>query len=44
MKKICCNHEPFTNRSFLFIFFIALFSFSTFYAKAGDSIAIIPSY
>ena len=42
MKKNYCNNEPFANRSFLLLFFIALFSFTTFYARAGDSIAIIP--
>ena len=39
MKKNC---KPSANRSFLLICFFALFSFTTFYAKAGDSIAIIP--
>ncbi|HEY5464037.1 MAG TPA: family 20 glycosylhydrolase [Hanamia sp.] len=42
MKKICCNQQSFTNRLFLLICFIAFFSFTTFYAKAGDSISIIP--
>lgn len=42
MKKNHCNNQRFTNRSLLLICFIALFSFTTFYANAADSIAVIP--
>lgn len=41
MKKYFGN-KLFANHSFLLIYFIALFSFTTFRAKAGDSISIIP--
>ena len=42
MKKTFCKNKPFANRSFPVICFIALFSFVNSYAKAGDSISIIP--
>jgi len=42
MKKTFCNNKSFVNHSILLICFIALFSFTAFYAKAGDSISIIP--
>jgi hexosaminidase len=42
MKKTFYTNKTFGNHSFLLLFFIAIFSFSGFYATAGDSIAIIP--
>jgi hexosaminidase len=42
MKKICCKRNPFTNYSFLLVYFIAFLSLITLHVKAGDSIAIIP--
>ncbi|MGN6542346.1 MAG: hypothetical protein ACTHKY_16165, partial [Ginsengibacter sp.] len=42
MKIKFCSKSLFTVRSCFFICFIALFTFTTFNAKAGDYIAIIP--
>lgn len=42
MKKKFCTNKSFPNRSFLVVCFLTIFSFTTFFAKAADSIAIIP--